>query len=282
MIRDPELIRSVIVRNFDSFLNNDFNVDIMVDPLFGRNPVVIKDQAWKAIRPQLSPGFTAGKMKSLFPQLMEVCQEMKFYLECCGPSVVIDTKELCTKFSINAVASCAYGINGHTFEDPEAEFRKVGRKFLQPSFLKIVQQLFLLLAPKIASLLHFKVASLEVTEFFRKMTADATTYRRKEMLRKNDFLELLIQLKEKHEEQNKLENNRWFEKFTEEDIAAQALTFFTDGFETSSNALTMTLYEVAMNPGVQQRIRREVKEMLDRHGGGFTYEGLLELNYLDK
>nr|CAD7204547.1 unnamed protein product [Timema douglasi] len=166
---------------------------------------------WKVIRPQLSPGFTAGKMKSLFPQLMEVCQEMKSYLEHCGASGTIDTKELCTKFSINAVASCAYGINGHTFEDSEAEFRKVGRKFLQPSFLKIVQQLFLLLAPRIASLLHFKVVSLEVTEFFRKMTADATSYRRKEMLRKNDFLELLIQLKEKHEEQNKLENNRWFE-----------------------------------------------------------------------
>nr|CAD7261794.1 unnamed protein product [Timema shepardi] len=45
MIRDPELIRSVIVKDFNSFLNNDFNVDIMVDPLFGRNPVVIKDQA---------------------------------------------------------------------------------------------------------------------------------------------------------------------------------------------------------------------------------------------
>nr|CAD7261793.1 unnamed protein product [Timema shepardi] len=388
---------------------------------------------WKVIRPQLSPGFTAGKMKSLFPQLMEVCQEMKSYLEHCVPSGTIDTKELCTKFSINAVASCAYGINGHTFEDPEAEFRKVGRKFLQPSFLKIVQQLFLLLAPRIASFTAFqqlrrllidsltyftalilghkseisisksfkvleysswqtffvfipragmavehlalewllRVASLEVTEFFRKMTADATSYRRKEMSRKNDFLELLIQLKEKHEEQNKLENNRWFEKFTEEDIAAQkvmagfsvivhrgihrgpegdgrficnvtvtnkklvcfrvhrgrhrgpegdgrflcnvtvtnkklacfrvhrgghrgpeefteediaaqALTFFTDGFETSSNALTMTLYEVAMNPGVQQRIRREVKDMLDRHGGGFTYEGLLELSYLEK
>lgn len=62
---------------------------------------------------------------------------------------------------------------------------------------------------------------------------------------------------------------------------AQAITFFGDGFETSSAALSFSLYALATNPDVQERVREEVESVLKRHGGELTFDGIQEMTYLD-
>nr|CAD7202888.1 unnamed protein product [Timema douglasi] len=69
-------------------------------------------------------------------------------------------------------------------------------------------------------------------------------------------------------------------EFTDEDVAAQALTFFTDGYETSANALIYTLYQLALNPHVQEKLRDEITAGLEFTGGEITYEAIQEMKYL--
>jgi len=38
LIRDPEIVKSVLVKDFNNFHNNDIEYVPEVDPLFGRNP----------------------------------------------------------------------------------------------------------------------------------------------------------------------------------------------------------------------------------------------------
>jgi cytochrome P450 len=73
----------------------------------------------------------------------------------------------------------------------------------------------------------------------------------------------------------------YFLAFTDEDVAAQAITFFGDGFETSSSALSFLLYTLATNPDVQERVREEVVSVLKRHGDKLTFDSLQEMTYLD-
>ena len=42
LLRDPEIIRDVIVKEFSSFQDNDFHSNVDIDPLFGRNPFVLR------------------------------------------------------------------------------------------------------------------------------------------------------------------------------------------------------------------------------------------------
>jgi len=41
LIRDPEIIKSVLVKEFNSFHDNDIESVADVDPVFGRNPFVL-------------------------------------------------------------------------------------------------------------------------------------------------------------------------------------------------------------------------------------------------
>jgi hypothetical protein len=41
LIRDPEIVKSVLVKDFNSFHDNDVELDPDVDPLFGRNPFLL-------------------------------------------------------------------------------------------------------------------------------------------------------------------------------------------------------------------------------------------------
>jgi cytochrome P450 family 6 len=42
------------------------------------------------------------------------------------------------------------------------------------------------------------------------------------------------------------------------------------------------LYELAVNPDIQERLRNEIDTVLERHGGNITYESVFELEYLEK
>jgi hypothetical protein len=63
-------------------------------------------------------------------------------------------------------------------------------------------------------------------------------------------------------------------------MAAQALAFFSAGNDTISMTISFTLYELALNLPIQDRLRQEVKETFAKHGD-FTYDAIYEMKYLD-
>jgi cytochrome P450 family 6 len=58
--------------------------------------------------------------------------------------------------------------------------------------------------------------------------------------------------------------------------------FFLAGFETSSTTMAFCLYELALNPDIQERVRTEIDTVLEEHGGDIAYEAISETEYLDK
>jgi cytochrome P450 len=65
-------------------------------------------------------------------------------------------------------------------------------------------------------------------------------------------------------------------------LAAQAFVFFLGGYETSSTTMTFCLYELSLHQDIQDRLREEIDDVLQKYDGKLTYEGIQEMEYLDK
>ncbi|KAJ9580927.1 hypothetical protein L9F63_023899, partial [Diploptera punctata] len=272
VLRDPEIIKAVIVKEFSSFQDNDFHSNINIDPLLGRNPFVLRGNIWKESRSKLTPAFTNMRLKPVFPVVQEVCSDLMEYLnESCksGKECLVEAKELSTKFTADSVANCAYGLKQNSFKNPDSEFRKYGRIFLEPTIWKGIEQGCVILAPRLADFLRFKFTPTEVIEFFRRTIKETVDYRKNNNVVRNDYLQLLIQLQDKAQDANKSDDKSipWYKKFTDEDIAAQALTFFLDGYETSSSALTVVLHNLACYPAEQKNLQEEVDSKIEENDG---------------
>lgn len=55
----------------------------------------------------------------------------------------------------------------------------------------------------------------------------------------------------------------------------------TDGFDTSSSAISSTLFEVAANKDVQEKLRQEIADAMPNEED-FTYDNIMSLPYLDQ
>lgn len=72
-----------------------------------------------------------------------------------------------------------------------------------------------------------------------------------------------------------------FTAWTDDDIIAQGVLFFVAGFETASSGICFLLYELAVNPDIQDRLAKEIKEQDAKNGGKFDFNSIQNLKYLD-
>ncbi|GJQ70344.1 hypothetical protein Trydic_g22778 [Trypoxylus dichotomus] len=274
LIRDADIIKDILIKDFHNFERNDVFVDKKSDPIAAGNPFFQYSQEWKTSRSQLSYCFTTGKMKHLFSFMYTIAQNMVKYIdkEIKLDGNPFDTKELASKFTSDNVAICAFGIEGQAFEDPNAEFRKIGRKIMNPSTTLALKMLLMFLFPSCSKIFNVKFIPEEAANYFKTVIRTTLQYRKENNIVRNDFLDAVTQIKAKPGEPH----------LTTNDIVSHAVSFFGDGFETSSITLSFFLYDMAANIDIQQKLRDEIHEIIKNHDNTLTYETIQDMGYLDR
>jgi len=72
LIRDQELVKNVLVKDFHNFMDRTFSIEERFDPLFGNILGTLKGQLWRHLRTNLNPVFNSLKMKMMF-YLVDTC-----------------------------------------------------------------------------------------------------------------------------------------------------------------------------------------------------------------
>uniref|UniRef100_A0A1L8E459 Putative cytochrome n=1 Tax=Nyssomyia neivai TaxID=330878 RepID=A0A1L8E459_9DIPT len=276
IVRDLDVVRDVLVANFGHFHDNDFQIDTTLDPLLASNPFTARGAEWKRIRNQVSPIFTTAKVRACYGIMQEVGNSLIEYLDNspdinCNDGVEI--KSVMTKFTTDVVASAVFGVNAYAFVDPNSDFVKMSREFSEPSFLGAIKGIIAFFAPQIATILRISFVSKSLDDRLRRLIRQLMSSRESSNLEntRKDFVQAFVELKKKDQEN----------RITEELIVGQALTFITDGTETSATVMSYTLYELARNPEVQKRVQEEITRVT-AFRGEMTDEGIMELELLDR
>ncbi|KAJ3619260.1 hypothetical protein MTP99_004957 [Tenebrio molitor] len=274
LVRDPEMVKEVTVKSFSSFHDNDIDVDKNVDGIFGRSPLVLKGQEWKMVRAQLTPAFTSGKMKSLFPLLEDNGIKMVKYLETLPEATNGDgyeAKELSVQFTLNNIASSIFGLEGKCFEEQNSHFRQLATEFFSAESEAVFKFFVMVMFPGLAKLLRLRFVPKQVEVKLIDIVTQTLKYRRDNNVVRHDFLHIMNQIKE----------NSQSAGFSEVDVTAHAAGFFGDGYETSSIVMSFFLFNLSNNPVAQKKLREEIDAAFEDNDNKLPYDVLQGLSYLD-
>lgn len=281
MALDLDLLRNIFVKDFQYFRNHGTYLNEKDEPLTG-HMFSAEDDQWKFLRTKLSPTFTSGKMKQMFPTVKEVADQLRDHLlEMDSENRVVDFKELLCLFTTDIICSTAFGIESNSLRNPNGEMREIEKLIFGHSKWQTLKFLVLFKFPQIGKWLGVKIIHKRVREFMMSMVGGIVKHREEHYTDRKDFMNLLLQLKNNGVLDGEMEGAA-SGKLTLDQVAAQVFLFFIAGFETSSSTLTFCFYELAMNPDIQQRAREEIQEVIERNHGEVTYESLAEMTYLEQ
>ncbi|XP_017012809.2 cytochrome P450 6A1 [Drosophila takahashii] len=271
VVLDMDLVKSVIIRDFGQFVDRrSFHGDLLTANLFN-----LQGEEWRALRTKLSPTFTSGKMKYMFGTITQVAQQLEeTFEELVGSQgSILELHDLMARYTTDVIGRCAFGTECNSLKDPQAEFREVGRRLFRNNNKSIRWRIFkMTYLSSLAKLgLPIRIFHPDITDFFLRIVRETVELREREHIRRNDFMDLLLDLRRQEKGRG----------LTMEQLAAQVFVFFVAGFETSSSNMSYALFELAKNQAVQQKLRLEISDVMARHRE-LTYEAMLEMPYLDQ
>lgn len=285
---DPEIAKQILVKDFAHFMNRNFlNVAGTNDPLAG-HLFSLEHQKWKGLRQKFSPTFTSGQLKSMFQTIAYSAKNLQQFFKRCDGDSPLDIKDIAGRYTTDTIGSCAFGIECNSLKDPNAEFRKYGKQVFDKTLSNSLRWFALIALPvQITSALGIKFVTSDVERFFMSATNDMVSYRDANNVQRKDFMDLLIKIKNHGEigedgEVKQINGKSKSVTLTMDELAAQAFVFYLAGFETSSTAMTFALFEISRNQKIQDRLRKEINSVLEKHNGEMSYDALMEMHYLQQ
>jgi cytochrome P450 family 6 len=278
MITDPELAKTITIKDFSNFMNRGQFVNEENEPLTG-HLFAIEDERWKYLRNKLSPVFTSGKIKSMFDVVNSKGDNLVKTIELRSQYGSIETKDLTNRFTVDVISSCVFGMEANTLNDENEMLIKFFKEIFGNQNTSFVKFILIAMFPKIAKLLRIRVFSEGMSNFFMNVVSDNIKTREDTNDKRKDFLNMLIQLKNKGSIEGEFSSE--VKKLTLNEVLAQAFLFYFAGSDTSSTTISFALSELANNQEIQSRLRSEITEKTKSSNGELTYDNLQDMTYLN-
>lgn len=276
VIWGPEMLKHFFVKDFDHFsdrrdfkINSSHQRDRMATEMVARK----NGEEWKKMRSIISPTFTSGKIKSMFPLVCDKADALvQFLMRQAAQNQQVEMKKTFGKYTLDTIASCAFGIECNSLVDENAEFIRMVEAYLAKSPSRIFKIIFHKMMPGLFKMLNIPIQT-PATDFFIDAVKQAIEAREAGKKR-GDFLDLLLEARDNTGDSNS--------KYVLNDlsIVAQCVMFLVAGYDTTTSLLSFSSFLLAKHKDQQQRLRDEVQQLVKEHGC-ITYEGIMEAKLLE-
>jgi cytochrome P450 family 6 len=249
LLRDPQLIKKVLISDFQHFYDRNILNNKRDDPISTHMLFLLKNPEWKDIRGKITPVFSSSKIKIMSRLIEDVGQEMVDYLEKTAMiDSTVDMKDVSLRFTVDVISTAVFGVNAYSFQNANSKFNEIAQKLFNWD----------------DTLTAFRIRCYFLTPMIANMDSRIAS-----KVSRNDLIDILLQLKT---------NDKQF--MDGDKLVAQAVMFFAAGFETSSSTMAFALHELAQHPDIQNKLRHEIDLISGKHDG-INYDSLKEMEYLD-
>ncbi|KRT80275.1 cytochrome P450 [Oryctes borbonicus] len=270
---DLDIVKRIMQIDFNHFTDRGGYVNEKDEPLTA-TVFNLGGQRWRDLRVKLTPTFTSGKMKLMFPIMVQLSKELTQTLQEECKSSDIDVKDISARFTTDVIGNCAFGLDCNSLKDPNTEFRVQGRRIFDSTTIEMITKFLTFVFPNAMRFFHVRALPKDASDFFWKVTEETAERRRRSGTRRNDAFQLLLDMMNKIGKEGDT-------ALTFGELAAQAFVFFVAGFETSSTLMSFALLELSVNEDLQKHLRDEINIVLRKNNGELTYEALSEMRFMD-
>lgn len=271
LVRDPELVKRILVTDFEYFHDRGIHYDEENDPI-GAGLFAMPGIAWKDMRARLSPTFTSGKLKNMFSAIEQKTFLLRDHLtELTETEGEVRLKTAAINLNISIIADVFFGFELNAFKDPDHEFAQIGNKFFDTTAVKQrVKFAAQFLYPKLLTQLRIPTVPPLVAKYVLNLVKNVMEARRQDpTMERKDFIQTVLKMIESDSE------------MTVHKGTAQAFIFYLGGYETSAATTSYCMYELSKNPEWLKKVRVEVDALMEKRKGRILYEDLPELKVLE-
>jgi len=242
---DPELIRAITIKDFEHFTdrrhfaqNEDFKKFLSV----------LSGPEWKTTRAVMTPSFSTSKLKGMHQLTLNNATNLSKYLqEEMAQKGEVDAKDCFGRFTMDNIASCAFGVNSNSFTDPNAEFAKHASSVFKPfKGFSLVRLLCIMLFSDWFMKLPDPIQPS--IDFLKRVVKTTVRHRESSSTSRRDFLQLLLETRDK-------DGNR---VLSDDSLVTQSILFLFAGYDTTTTLMSYAAYSLATNPDVQRQAQEEV------------------------
>lgn len=276
VIGDPDLLKHILVKDFDHFSDRRIftagnNKDVISNSMLTN----MNGEKWKATRAIMTPTFTSGKMRGMFHLVCEKADDLvSFCLTDAAQNSSVDMKHNYGRYTIDTIASCAFGLECNSLVNEDAIFPKKAAVFFEMRLKSLIRFFFLFALPSLFKTFKIRLNPPEF-DFFKEVVQEAVAARNRG-LKRGDFLDLLLESREQHGSGDGASK----QVMDENNILAQSILFIIVGYDTTASTLAFASHLLSKYPETQQRLRQEMQDMV-KENGSVTYQGIMEAKYLD-